>query len=132
MTYVILVFLVTLAVGLPVWLRSRTLTALPDGVIYRPFFGVSRFIPYNQVREIWVDRRTMGSGHGGYVTEYVLRVVGADGQRIKVAMDAYRTVDLRVVAQEISIRSGKIDLKGLAHRLVDGTDPFVRFYGSQR
>lgn len=109
---------------------TRTLTVLPDAVRYRPFFGVTRKIAYERVREIRVDRKVSGSAYATALIEYRLCIVGMDGRQINVLMDVYRTDDLRVIAQEISLHAQHARLSGLAPRLIDGREAFVRMYKS--
>jgi hypothetical protein len=126
--YVEIAVLVALAIGWPLWLKSRTLAALPDAVRYRPFFGVARTIAYERVRELRVDRKVSGSAHATALIEYVLCIVEVDGHQIKVLMDVYRIDDLHVIAQEIRRHAPHARIAGLAPRLIDGSGAFVRMY----
>lgn len=124
-TYGVIGFLAAVAIGLPVWLWSRTLTASLDGVRYRSFFFVSRYAPYSSVRAVEVEQRVTYA-YGARRVSYLLRITNARNQRISVAMDAYRVADLRVIAQALVAHAPKARRTNLLKHLIKGDYDFAR------
>jgi hypothetical protein len=96
-TYVIIGTMAILAAGLPMWLSSRTLEALLNGIRYMPFFGISKYHAYSQISDLRIEGRTTTSA-GGFATSYTLHIVGSSGHEIKIAMDSYRMDDVQDIA----------------------------------
>ena len=63
---------------------------------------------------------------GREVTIYRFSIQGARHQTINVTMHYYRTVDLRIVVEEIVAHAEQAHLKGLTRGLIDGSYSFMR------